>query len=825
MNTQIDFNKFELQNVENGNEITRTHLNANECVIVWLEVPVKSNDIDIFSELKIFYDRDECIDYITTDSNDHYDRITKRVLLVTSKEAAGTLVPLIYQLKQITSIYIFDDTAEDKSNTIEKNKPIQPRILTTCQKIRGEYCDKNLLCKQISDDFTQFEQYHLPFAVCSPSIYKETSTQSLKQESATFMWSYLLIHALTKMHSVRAKVDMLEECRQCYADNPAGLQKIDEFEKDYDRSAALWWYTRDSFVYRLLNKAFRLKNIDIIFKFRFIITDLIEQLRTLQTETHPISSSSSILSVYRGQYMAIEEIDCLKENIGGRITLNTFSSTSIDAQTARSFIFDSINSEGDHAVLFEITIDTKLSITSPYAKISSVSAMPDECEVLLSVGMILCINSVEKQQLGESDYWLIKLQLQNDEVLSIKQLLDSFKSDIDKQESDLIIFSNVLWHMGDYDRAEKYSKSLLNELETNDSYRANVYNMLGLIYAEKSLYDEAVEAYNTSIDIRRQTQSEDDHIDFAPVYSNLGCVCTLKQNYIEALNFYQKAFDLGQRNLPENDLQLSTYIMNIALAYDNLNDYEKSLKFYKKALEILLTHIQFDHPSIAAIYNNIASIYRKLCDYERSMEYQQIAHMIWTKTLPPFHSSVVQSHDNLGTVYASLLKYDEALKHFHLALKILENHHSHVNENALVASCINNIATIYLTEEKFEQALTYFEKALEIYKRYKQNASIATIYDNIGTLYSNISDFSKAIENYSKSIEFHMLQLPDIDKCSLAQTFDHVGLIQFHLGMYGEALQSFQSASDLVDCVLPSDHPSVVEYRNHIEMTNDQVLL
>ncbi|CAF4814158.1 unnamed protein product, partial [Rotaria magnacalcarata] len=56
--------------------------------------------------------------------------------------------------------------------------------------------------------------------------------------------------------------------------------------------------------------------------------------------------------------------------------------------------------------------------------------------------------------------------------------------------------------MGDYDRAEKYSKLLLTELETNKSNQANVHNILGLIYASKSLYNEAIDSYNQSIEIR-----------------------------------------------------------------------------------------------------------------------------------------------------------------------------------------------------------------------------------------------------------------------------------------------------------------------------------
>ncbi|CAF4853591.1 unnamed protein product [Rotaria sp. Silwood1] len=521
--------------------------------------------------------------------------------------------------------------------------------------------------------------------------------------------------------------------------------------------------------------------------------------------------------------MAMEEIEYLTANVGGLITLNAFTSTSIDPEIALSFILDSMNYDGNHAVFFEIRINTELSLTNPYAKISSVSTMPNECEVLLSIGMILRIDTVEKQQLNDKVYWLVKLNVEKEETLPIQELFQSLKNDIDKQESDLVIFSTILWHMGDYDRAEKYSKILLNELEANNSNRANVYNILGLIYASKSLYDEAIDAYNQSIEIRRQSQDENDHIDFAPVYSNLGCVYSEKQNYKEAFHFHQKALDLAQKHLSTNDIGMFTYMMNIGLVYDNLNDYVQSLTFYKKAFEIIITYMKCDHPEIAILFSNIASVYGKLGNYEQSLEYQKKAHTIWTRTLPPFHTNIVQSHCNLGTAYASHANDDEALKHFHLALEILETHHSDIYRNVLAASCHNNIGTIYLTRQLFEPALIHFEKALDIYKQYKKSESIATIYNNIGTLYSNLGNYSKAMEYYSKSIEYYMLQMPVVDKCSLAQALDNVGLIQFHFGMYTEALETFRSAFDLVLGILPSDHPSVIMYGDHVEMTNDQI--
>ncbi|CAM4967436.1 unnamed protein product [Rotaria socialis] len=771
--------------------------------------------MDLFSDSKSFSNRNDCIDYITSnDLDDGGDRIKTRILLVTSKEAAEAIAPIICQLEQIPFIYVLDNTPDDENDLTYDTKYIQNRF-------RGKYHDSNLLYIKIADDVGHLEQFNVPMTVYSLSSSRETSVHSLDHELATFLWSHILIYALIKMDSPQAKVDMLDECRQSYANNPIALEKIDEFEREYIPSKALWWYTRDTFVYRLLNKAFRLKNIDQIYKFRFIISDLVAQLRILQQKNHELASSLDILSVYRGQYMAMEEIEYLKSNIGGLITLNAFTSTSTDLQIALNFILDPMNYEGNHAVFFEIRINTELCLTSPYAKVSSVSAIPDECEVLLSIGMILRIDTVEKQQLNDKLYWLVKLHVEKEEILPIQDLSQSLKSDIDKQESDLVIFSTILWHMGDYDRAEKYSKLLLNELETNKSNQANVYNILGLIYASKFLYNEAIDSYNQSIEIRRQSQNENDHIDFAPVYSNLGCAYSEKQNYKDAFNCYKKALDLAQKYLPANHVQLFTYTMNMALAYDNLNDYVKSLTFYNKAFEIIVTHVQWDHPAVATLYSNLASVYGKLGDYERSLEYQQKAHTIWTTTLPPFHRNIAQSHCNLGKAYASDTNYDEALKHFQLALKILETHHSDIYQNVLNASCHNNIGTIYLNRQLFESALIHFEKALHIYKQHTMNDSIATIYNNIGTVYSDLGKYSEAMEYYSKSIEFHMLEMPAVDKCALALAMDNVGLIQFHFGLYTQALETFKSAFDLVLGILPSDHPSIVMYSNHIEMANN----
>ncbi|CAF1376324.1 unnamed protein product [Rotaria sordida] len=52
------------------------------------------------------------------------------------------------------------------------------------------------------------------------------------------------------------------------------LNIICEFENDCPSNRTLWWYTRETFIYHLLNEAFRIQNIDVLLIFQFFIHDV-----------------------------------------------------------------------------------------------------------------------------------------------------------------------------------------------------------------------------------------------------------------------------------------------------------------------------------------------------------------------------------------------------------------------------------------------------------------------------------------------------------------------------------------------------------------------
>ncbi len=48
--------------------------------------------------------------------------------------------------------------------------------------------------------------------------------------------------------------------------------QIDQFAREHRSEKAICWYSKQSFVYKLINKALRTEYMDLLYKFRFFIS-------------------------------------------------------------------------------------------------------------------------------------------------------------------------------------------------------------------------------------------------------------------------------------------------------------------------------------------------------------------------------------------------------------------------------------------------------------------------------------------------------------------------------------------------------------------------
>lgn len=223
---------------------------------------------------------------------------------------------------------------------------------------------------------------------------------------------------------------MLEQLRLECSNDKISLKQIDEFEQEYHSNAAIQWYTRDTYLYRLINHALRCEDTESIIKYRFFIVDLYQKIDELyqQMREQINYSEATLLTYYRGQVLSTSEVERFKKNIGGLVSFNTFFSTSLSLDIALMFAGNSSLEGGpsEQPVLFCIEIDSSIENTRPYANIDLFSVNEDEDEVLFSMGSVFRVVNV--------DY------LPNNEAIQVINLTMVDENDIPKENvsTDLI---------------------------------------------------------------------------------------------------------------------------------------------------------------------------------------------------------------------------------------------------------------------------------------------------------------------------------------------------------------------------------------------------
>jgi hypothetical protein len=234
-------------------------------------------------------------------------------------------------------------------------------------------------------------------------------TRYLNVENGSFLAFQLLVDIMLRLDRTDyAREEMIEMCRLKYVGSPVDLKKIDEFEQTYTHQDAAKWYTTDSFLYRLLNNSLRLEDIDTLFKLRYYIYDLHNQLAQLEIpyiQSFPINEP--ILTLYRGQRMKITELKKLRENVGKLISKNSSLSTTNRVPAAALVSGDGSldNAETDLSVVYQITINIRVSHSIPFAKIQYKSIFEDEDEVLFSIASVFHIDTVEQY----GNLWVVNL--------------------------------------------------------------------------------------------------------------------------------------------------------------------------------------------------------------------------------------------------------------------------------------------------------------------------------------------------------------------------------------------------------------------------------
>ena len=258
---------------------TRKRRCMDDCIIVYFETAMDVANSVQLSQLG-------CLFQWLTDPTQYADFITcfngKKVFCLISNQLPEHTFSLLTDSPFVHRIYIIGTNEATPEHWV-KGHP----------KVKGTYTEISPIIEALQHELKLVDRNSTPITILSPD---SPSAQS-NTLNTMFMYCQLLKETFLEMnHGEQAKRALVDICRQEYADNERGLCVINEFDQDYEKHSPTWWYTRDCFVYRMLNKALRTHDIEIINRFGFFIRDLHRQLEVLHRRLPP-----GKFTVYRGQ--------------------------------------------------------------------------------------------------------------------------------------------------------------------------------------------------------------------------------------------------------------------------------------------------------------------------------------------------------------------------------------------------------------------------------------------------------------------------------------------------------------------------------------------
>ncbi|CAF1504670.1 unnamed protein product [Adineta steineri] len=670
-------------------------------LLIWVDETIDQTKKDCQNTLKqfgaavndviMFNQPYECIQFLDQ-TND------EQAFVITSGSLGKNLVPEIHGMPNLDAIYIFCG-----------NVSYHQQWTKSWNKIKGIHNNIKDICDALKEGVKQVNQDATPISFVAAN--EAVSNENLNQLKPNYMYTQIFKDILLQMkHNQNQDSKTLAAyCRDLCSNNTNQLNVIDEFKHNYRPEQAIWWYTRECFIYQMLNRALRTLDADTIINMGFFIRDLHQQIKQLHKQQFS-NYRGKPFEVYRGQVFLKTNFDKLKKTEGGLMSFDSFLSTSRDRDVALEFAKNVLENTDKLGVLFIMTIDPRVS-SAPFASIDEISYFKaEEEEILFSMHTVFRIGAI-KQMNNNDLLYQVELQLTADDDEQLRQLTECMSKDI-VGATGWERLGNLLLKTGHCNKAEELYKTLL-EQPSNECDKGHYYEQLGVVKYQQGNYDQAIKYYEKVIEIQERTLPVN-HPSSATSYNNIGSVYKKMAEYSKALLFYEEALRIRQKNLSADHPDLATSYNSIGSMCDSMGEYSQALSFYKKALKIREEILPPNHPSLATPYSNIGMVYMHMREYTEALLFHEKALGIKERTLPGNHPSLTTSYNNIGTLYEKMGEYSKALSFHEKVVGIWEKTRP-ANHPDLAAS-YSNLGSLYYSMEEYSEALSYFERALDIFK-------------------------------------------------------------------------------------------------------------
>ena len=581
------------------------------------------NYVKVFDNVKECY---LCVQNLTTE----------QVCLIVSDSLGESFLKRAHDLPQLKLIYVLCET-DKKNYPWTENQP----------KIQLISTDLTEILNQLQSHVEQLDCQLLTWTISPPP----ESEPNIEFSYAQLLHQFIL----ESENSVNAKSEMVNFCQKQYTGNTAQLKLIDEFDRSFNQSTAVWWFTQKScFLSRMVTRGLRSPEPDILYQLHFFVQQLHQQL-----QSEPNRSFTNDTYFYRRHLMPPKKLQTLAENHGSLLCFSNFLLTTTDP----SIMSRVTKSSGDNAtvpVLFRISVDPKTKFNA-YANIDRLCHSPSPSStVLFSMNAVFRINSVTIDARSVHTVDLSVLSENDKHLRAAITVLDRRVIN----GPPLVRLTDLMAETGEYFRADQFADMIMADKSADSEMvlarLSKIYHALGTTLYKASENEDALRVLKKSLDIQLLLKSSD-HVSLSPMYNNMGSIYLRQRKYDLAVENHKKALDLQLKSLNPEPESVAAYLDNIASVYMEQSKYREALPHLKRGLAVHERLMGLNHKNLASKYHRIGGLHWRLQEYQQALEYYQKTLKIQEATLSEDDPSIAATYYNTATAYEGLGELETAL--------------------------------------------------------------------------------------------------------------------------------------------------------------------
>lgn len=297
--------------------------------------------------------------------------------------------------------------------------------------------------------------------------------------------------------------------------------------------------------------------------------------------------------------------------------------------------------------------------------------------------------------------------------------------------------------------------SLASRFVKNHPAAPDFYLIMGEAYSRLGKREDAIRVYFDYLTL----SGDPSRSDTSCAYCSLGWLYQQQGDYGKAREYYETSLKLSREK--NNRLTEATVLRKLALWHIDMGDDERALELLTKSSEInRANHAQRQHRyNLACDYFDIALVFENKDDYQTAREFYEKSRVILSELKLAHEMSDL--YFNMGEIHVFDKRYREALECYKRGLAVDLSQENKAN----VPGDYNMIGELYLTMDDTDKAEEFFIKAEDAALEISSRPDLAYVYYNQGLLHKRRGHKGKARESLRKAQEiFAFMRVPDYEE-------------------------------------------------------------